>query len=426
MTTITQVKGREILDSRGNPTVEAEVTLDSGVIGRAAAPSGASTGEREAIELRDGDKTRYLGKGVSKAVGHVDNEIAKIVCGMDCDDQVALDQTMIDLDGTDNKSNLGANAILAVSLANAQAAAADAKQPLYRFLGGESATTLPVPMMNIINGGAHANNSVDMQEFMILPVGAPSFSEALRYGTEIFHSLKAVLDRKGLNTAVGDEGGFAPDLSSNEAAIEVILEAIEKAGYTAGQDICLGLDVASSEFFENGKYILASENRSFSADEFVDYLAKWVDQYPIITIEDGMDESDWDGWAILTERLGKKIQLVGDDLFVTNTSILSRGIENNIANSILIKFNQIGTLTETLNAISMAQDADYTTVISHRSGETEDVTIADLAVATNAGQIKTGSLSRSDRVAKYNQLLRIESQLGSAAVYPGKSVFGQL
>ena len=426
MTTITQVKGREILDSRGNPTVEAEVTLDSGVIGRAAVPSGASTGEREATELRDGDKTRYLGKGVSKAVGHVDNEIAKIVCGMDCDDQVALDQTMIDLDGTDNKSNLGANAILAVSLANAQAAAADAKQPLYRFLGGESATTLPVPMMNIINGGAHANNSVDMQEFMILPVGAPSFSEALRYGTEIFHSLKAVLDRKGLNTAVGDEGGFAPDLSSNEAAIEVILEAIEKAGYTAGQDICLGLDVASSEFFENGKYILASENRSFSADEFVDYLAKWVDQYPIITIEDGMDESDWDGWAILTERLGKKIQLVGDDLFVTNTSILSRGIENNIANSILIKFNQIGTLTETLNAISMAQDADYTTVISHRSGETEDVTIADLAVATNAGQIKTGSLSRSDRVAKYNQLLRIESQLGSAAVYPGKSVFGQL
>lgn len=426
MTNITQVKGREILDSRGNPTVEAEVTLASGVVGRAAAPSGASTGEREAIELRDGDKNRYLGKGVTKAVGHIDREIAKLVCGMDSNDQVKLDQAMIDLDGTDNKSNLGANALLAVSLANAQAAAIEVQQPLYRFLGGEAATTLPVPMMNIINGGAHANNSVDMQEFMILPVGASSFSESLRYGAEIFHSLKAVLDKKGLNTAVGDEGGFAPDLSSNEAAIEVILEAIEQAGYKAGQDICLGLDVASSEFYENGKYILASENRSFTADEFVDYLAKWVDQYPIITIEDGMDESDWEGWDILTKRLGNKLQLVGDDLFVTNTSILSRGIENNIANSILIKFNQIGTLTETLNAISMAHDANYTTVISHRSGETEDVTIADLAVATNAGQIKTGSLSRSDRVAKYNQLLRIESQLGKAAVYPGKSAFAKL
>ena len=426
MTTVTQVKGREILDSRGNPTVEAEVTLDTGVVGRAAAPSGASTGEREAIELRDGDKNRYLGKGVTKAVGHIDNEIAKLVIGRDCDDQSGLDLAMIDLDGTDNKSHLGANALLAVSLANAQAAAIQAGQPLYRHLGGDTATTLPVPMMNIINGGAHANNSVDMQEFMILPVGASNFSESLRYGAEIFHSLKSVLNKKGLNTAVGDEGGFAPDLSSNEEAIEVILEAINQAGYKAGEDICLGLDVASSEFYENGKYVLASENKSFDASEFADYLTNWVDQYPIITIEDGMDESDWDGWAILTEKLGSKIQLVGDDLFVTNTSILSRGIENKIANSILIKFNQIGTLTETLNAISMAHEAGYTTVISHRSGETEDVTIADLAVATNAGQIKTGSLSRSDRVAKYNQLLRIESQLGSAAVYPGKAAFGKL
>ncbi len=426
MTNITQVKGREILDSRGNPTVEAEVTLSSGIVGRAAAPSGASTGEREAIELRDGDKSRYLGKGVSKAVSHIDNEIAQLVCGMDCNDQSNLDQAMIELDGSDNKSKLGANALLAVSLANAQAAATQANQPLYRFLGGEAAKTLPVPMMNIINGGAHANNSVDMQEFMILPVGAPSFSESLRYGAEIFHSLKSVLDKKGLNTAVGDEGGFAPDLSSNEAAIEVILEAIEQAGYRSGEDICLGLDVASSEFYENGKYVLASENKSFEAEAFVDYLENWVNQYPIITIEDGMDESDWDGWAVLTERLGDKLQLVGDDLFVTNTSILSRGIENNIANSILIKFNQIGTLTETLNAISMAHEANYTTVISHRSGETEDVTIADLAVATNAGQIKTGSLSRSDRVAKYNQLLRIESRLGSEAIYPGKAAFGRL
>ena len=426
MTTITQVKGREILDSRGNPTVEAEVTLSSGIVGRAAAPSGASTGEREAIELRDGDKGRYLGKGVSKAVGHIDNQISNLICGMDSNDQAAIDQAMIELDGTDNKSNLGANALLAVSLANAQAAATQAQQPLYRFLGGDKATTLPVPMMNIINGGAHANNSVDMQEFMILPVGAPSFSEALRYGAEIFHSLKSVLDKKGLNTAVGDEGGFAPDLSSNEAAIEVILQAIKQAGFKAGEDICLGLDVASSEFYENGKYVLASENRSFTAGEFVEYMANWVEQYPIITIEDGMDESDWDGWAIMTEILGDKIQLVGDDLFVTNTSILSRGIENSIANSILIKFNQIGTLTETLDAISMAHKASYTTVISHRSGETEDVTIADLAVATNAGQIKTGSLSRSDRVAKYNQLLRIESQLAGAAVYPGKSAFSRL
>ena len=426
MTSISKILGREILDSRGNPTVEAEVTLSTGVMGRAAAPSGASTGEREAIELRDNDKNRYLGKGVTKAVGHINNELARLVTGMDCDDQASLDQAMIDLDGTDNKSKLGANALLAVSLANAQAAATQAQQPLYRYLGGETASTLPVPMMNIINGGAHANNSVDLQEFMVLPVGAPNFSESLRYGVEVFHALKSVLNKKGLNTAVGDEGGFAPDLSSNEEAIEVILEAIHQAGFNAGSDICLGLDVASSEFYENGKYVLASENKSFDASEFTDYLAAWVDQYPIISIEDGMDESDWEGWDILTKKLGDRIQLVGDDLFVTNTSIFSRGIENNIANSILIKFNQIGTLTETLNAISMAHGAGYTTVISHRSGETEDVTIADLAVATSAGQIKTGSLSRSDRVAKYNQLLRIESQLGSTAIYPGKSVFRNL
>jgi len=426
MTCISKVIGREILDSRGNPTVEAEVTLESGAVGRAAAPSGASTGEREAIELRDGDSNRYLGKGVMRAVGHVNQQLAQLVVGRDCNDQSGLDQAMIDLDATDNKSNLGANALLAVSLANAHAAALEAGQPLYRYLGGENANMLPVPMMNIINGGAHADNSVDLQEFMILPVGAPSFSEALRYGAEIFHALKSVLSKKSMNTAVGDEGGFAPDLSSNEEAIEVILTAIELAGYKAGEDICLGLDVASSEFYANGKYLLSSENRSFDAAGFADYLSAWVDQYPIITIEDGMDESDWDGWAILSEKLGSRIQLVGDDLFVTNTSILSRGIEQNIANSILIKFNQIGTLSETLNAISMAHAANYTTVISHRSGETEDVTIADLAVATAAGQIKTGSLSRSDRVAKYNQLLRIESQLGSAAHYPGKSVFKNL
>jgi len=426
MTSISKVSGREILDSRGNPTVEAEVFLASGVVGRAAAPSGASTGEREAIELRDNDMKRYLGKGVTKAVGHINNEIMNLVKGRDCNDQAGLDQAMINLDGTENKSNLGANALLAVSLANAQAAAIEAQQPLYRYLGGDQATTLPVPMMNIINGGAHANNSVDLQEFMVLPVGAQSFSESLRYGVEVFHALKSVLNKKGLNTAVGDEGGFAPDLSSNEEAIEVILEAIHAAGFKAGDDICLGLDVASSEFYENGKYLLASENKSFDATGFSDYLANWVDQYPIISIEDGMDESDWEGWDILTKKLGDRIQLVGDDLFVTNTRIFSRGIENHIANSILIKFNQIGTLTETLHAISMAHKANYTTVISHRSGETEDVTIADLAVATNAGQIKTGSLSRSDRVAKYNQLLRIESQLGSSAVYPGKTVFPNL
>jgi len=426
MTKISKVIGREILDSRGNPTVEADVILESGVTGRAAAPSGASTGEREAIELRDGDSNRYLGKGVTRAVSHVNRELAEIAIGRDCNDQRGLDQAMIELDGSDNKSNLGANALLAVSLANAQAAATQADQPLYRFLGGEGANLLPVPMMNIINGGAHADNSVDMQEFMILPVGAPSFSEALRCGAEVFHALKSVLAAKGMNTAVGDEGGFAPDLSSNEEAIEVILTAIDKTGYQAGKDICLGLDVASSEFYESGKYRLASENRSFDATGFADYLTSWVDQYPIISIEDGMDEGDWEGWAILTEQLGGRIQLVGDDLFVTNTHILARGIEQDIANSILIKFNQIGTLSETLDAISMAHEAGYTTVISHRSGETEDVTIADLAVATRAGQIKTGSLSRSDRVAKYNQLLRIELMLGETASYPGKSAFKNL
>lgn len=426
MTTITRVIGREILDSRGNPTVEAEVTLDNGITGRAAAPSGASTGEREAIELRDGDKARYQGKGVLKAVSHINNDLADCVKGMNCNDQVAIDQAMIALDGTENKSRLGANALLAVSLANAQAAALSENKPLYRYLGGDDAVTLPVPMMNIINGGAHADNSVDMQEFMILPVGAPSFSESLRYGVEVFHALKSVLSAKGLNTAVGDEGGFAPDLSSNEEAIEVILQAIDKAGFTAGDDVCLGLDVASSEFYQDGNYVLASENRTFDAVSFADYLTNWVDQYPIITIEDGMAENDWDGWATLTQRLGQRVQLVGDDLFVTNTKILQHGIDRSIANSILIKFNQIGTLSETLDAISMAHEAGYTAVVSHRSGETEDVTIADLAVATNSGQIKTGSLSRSDRVAKYNQLLRIESQLGNRAVFPGKSVFKAL
>jgi len=426
MSKITRLIGREILDSRGNPTVEAEVHLEHGIVGRAAVPSGASTGEREAIELRDGDAGRYSGKGVTRAVGHIENEIADVVLGRDCNDQAGLDRAMIELDGTENKGRLGANALLAVSLANARAAAAAAGLPLYRYLGGESALLLPVPMMNIINGGAHADNSVDLQEFMILPAGAPSFSEALRQGTEIFHALKSVLSAKGMNTAVGDEGGFAPDLSSNEEAIEVILEAIDRAGFRAGEEIYLGLDVASSEFYQDGQYVLASEKRAFDAAGFADYLAGWVEQYPIISIEDGMDESDWDGWAILSEKLGAKIQLVGDDLFVTNTKILKRGIEQGIANSILIKFNQIGTLSETLEAIEMAHEAGYSTVISHRSGETEDVTIADLAVATGAGQIKTGSLSRSDRIAKYNQLLRIEGWLGDAARYPGKAAFKNL
>ncbi len=423
MSDIVDIKAREIIDSRGNPTVEAEVELASGDRGRAAVPSGASTGAREAIELRDGDARRYLGKGVQKAVDNVKGEIREALLGMSGKDQQALDRRMIELDGTDNKGRLGANALLAVSLAAAHAAAAEAKLPLYRYLGGNGDYTLPVPMMNIVNGGAHADNSVDMQEFMILPVGVSSLAEAVRCGAEVFHCLKKVLHGRGLNTAVGDEGGFAPDLSSNEAAIETILEAIEQAGYTAGKDVYLGLDVASSEFYKDGAYHLASEGKQFDSAGFVDYLAAWVDKYPILSIEDGMAEDDWDGWALLTEKLGKRVQLVGDDLFVTNTEIFKAGIDKGIANSILIKLNQIGTLTETLEAIGMAHAADYTAVISHRSGETEDVTIADLSVATNAGQIKTGSLSRSDRVAKYNQLLRIEEALGANALYAGTGAF---
>jgi enolase len=426
MSEISEVYGREIVDSRGNPTVEAEVTLASGARGRAAVPSGASTGSREAVELRDGDASRYGGKGVSQAVNNINTVIRDAVLGKDATDQAGIDQLMIELDGTDNKGRLGANALLAVSLANAHAVANDQGVGLYRMLGGEAATQLPVPMMNIINGGVHADNSVDLQEFMILPVGAGSLSEAVRYGTEIFHALKSVLHGRGLNTAVGDEGGFAPDLPSNESAIEVILEAIDKAGFTAGKDIYLGLDAAASEFYRDGKYVLASEGREFSAAEFVDYLEGWVDQYPIITVEDGLDEGDWDGWKLLTERLGNKVQLVGDDLFVTNTTIFKQGIDKNIANSILIKPNQIGTLTETLDAIRMAEEAGYTAVVSHRSGETEDVTIADIAVATTATQIKTGSLSRSDRVAKYNQLMRIEGELGSRAGYAGMAAFRHL
>ncbi|WP_455204115.1 phosphopyruvate hydratase [Kaarinaea lacus] len=425
-TVIKDIRAREIIDSRGNPTVEADVILESGVVGRAAVPSGASTGSREAIELRDGDKSRYLGKGVKNAVANVNSDIRTALIGKDSAKQKELDDIMIQLDGTPNKAKLGANAILSVSLAAAKAAASAADLPLYRYLGGDAAVTLPVPMMNIINGGSHADNSVDLQEFMIMPVGAPSFSEALRYGAEVFHNLKKVLSQRGLNTAVGDEGGFAPDLPSNEAALEVILEAVEKAGYKAGQDIFIAIDAASSEFYKNGKYDLASENKILSSAEFIDVLASWVDKYPILSIEDGLDENDWDGWAQLTQRLGGKIQLVGDDLFVTNTEILQQGIDKNIANSILIKVNQIGTLSETLDAIDLAKKSGYTAVISHRSGETEDATIADLAVATNAGQIKTGSMSRSDRIAKYNQLLRIEQELGDKAVYAGRSVFKQL
>ena len=426
MTEVVSVLGREILDSRGNPTVEAEVVLASGATGCACAPSGASTGAREALELRDNDPQRYLGKGVLKAVDNINNTIKPVLLGKPVLDQGAIDQVLIDLDGTANKENLGANAILAVSLAVAKAAAQHVQQPLYRYLSTESQFTLPVPMMNIINGGAHADNNVDVQEFMIIPAGAPSFSEALRYGAEIFHALKAVLQAKGLNTAVGDEGGFAPDLPSNEAAVHVILEAIDKAGYQAGKDIFLALDIASSEFYREGQYHLASENQSLNASEFTQYLHDWVKKYPIISIEDGMAEDDWQGWASLTECLGDKVQLVGDDLFVTNTDILQQGIEQQIANSILIKLNQIGTLTETIAAINLAKQARYTAVISHRSGETEDTTIADLAVATNAGQIKTGSLCRSDRVAKYNQLLRIEQALQDTAHYPGLSAFTHL
>ena len=422
MSEIVDVRAREILDSRGNPTIEADVITADGAIGRAAAPSGASTGSREALELRDGDNGRYLGKGVTKAVEHVNTEIRDALIGMDVQDQTALDTKMIDLDGTENKSKLGANAILAASLGAAHAAAQEKAMPLYQSLGnGEY--RMPVPMMNIINGGSHADNSVDFQEFMILPVSAGSIREAVRYGAEVFHALKSVLNSKGMNTAVGDEGGFAPDLGSNQEALDVIITAIEKAGFKPGDDIALGLDVASSEFYKDGNYVLASENKSYDADGFSDLLASWVDQYPIISIEDGMDEGDWDGWKVLTEKLGKKIQLVGDDLFVTNPKILKEGIDKGIANSILIKFNQIGTLTETLEAINMAHAAGYSAVVSHRSGETEDTTIADLVVAANTGQIKTGSLSRSDRVAKYNQLMRIEDQLGADAVYAGKGAF---
>jgi len=424
--TIKKIIGREIIDSRGNPTVEADVILESGIMGRAAVPSGASTGAREAIELRDGDKSRFGGKGVLKAVGHVNNEIAIALAGKDASDQQGIDDIMIKLDGTHNKSKLGANALLAVSMACAKAAAADAGKPLYEYLATESSFAMPVPMMNIINGGEHANNSIDLQEFMIMPVGAPNINEALRQGAEVFHALKKVLDDKGMNTAVGDEGGFAPNLPSNESAIEVILEAIDKAGYKAGKDIYIAIDAASSEFYKDGKYVLASEGKTLSASEFIDVLEDWVNKYPIISIEDGLAEDDWDGWKELTERLGKKVQLVGDDLFVTNTEIFKEGIEKSIGNSILIKVNQIGTLSETLAAIDMAKKAGYTAVISHRSGETEDTTIADLAVATSSGQIKTGSMSRSDRIAKYNQLLRINEALGSKASYPGLNAFYNL
>ena len=426
MSAIVDIVGREILDSRGNPTVECDVLLESGVMGRAAVPSGASTGSREAIELRDGDKSRYLGKGVLKAVEHINTEISEAVLGLDASEQAFLDRTLIDLDGTDNKSRLGANATLAVSMAVARAAAEESGLPLYRYFGGSGAMQLPVPMMNVVNGGAHANNNLDIQEFMIIPVGAPSFREAVRYGAEVFHALKAILHDKGMSVAVGDEGGFAPNVESHEAAIKLILEAIDKAGFTAGEQIALGLDCAASEFFRDGKYHLEGEGLALTSAEWTDMLATWVDKYPIISIEDGMGENDWDGWKILTGRLGKKVQLVGDDLFVTNTKIFKEGIDKGIANSILIKINQIGTLTETFAAIEMAKRAGYTAVISHRSGETEDSTIADIAVGTNAGQIKTGSLSRSDRMAKYNQLLRIEEDLGDIASYPGRSAFYNL
>ena len=426
MSKITDIRGREIIDSRGNPTVEADVLLDSGVLGRAAVPSGASTGTREAVELRDNDRKRYGGKGVLKAVEHINTALRQALIGADPRAQADIDARMIGLDGTDNKARLGANAILGVSLATAHAAARDAREPLYRYLahliGGRREPVMPVPMMNIVNGGAHANNSLDVQEFMILPVGAPSFREALRYGAEVFHTLKKLLAERGLSTAVGDEGGFAPDLDSNEAALTLILEAIDRAGYRAGKDIYLGLDVASSEFYRDGHYELASEKRRFSAAEFSRYLADLVARYPIITIEDGMSESDWDGWATLTRALGAKIQLVGDDLLVTNTKILKEAIERHIANASLIKPNQIGTLTATLAAIDMADKAHYASVVSHRSGETEDATIADIAVASAASQIKTGSLSRSDRIAKYNQLLRIEAELGKVR-YAGRDAF---
>jgi enolase len=426
MTKISSIHAREILDSRGNPTLEAEVTLDDGSFGRAMVPSGASTGSKEAVELRDGDKTRYLGKGVQKAVANVNEAIAQALRGFDADDQVALDKRLIDLDGTENKGRLGANALLGVSLANAHAVAASRRMPLWQLLAGDRTPVLPVPMMNIINGGAHADNNVDLQEFMVLPVGFSSFAESLRAGTEIFHALKSVLKGHGLSTAVGDEGGFAPDLRSNVEALDTILEAIGKAGYHAGEDILLGLDVASSEFYDNGKYHLVGEGKRLTSEQFTDFLANWCAQYPIITIEDGMAEDDWDGWKLLTDRLADKVQLVGDDLFVTNPKIFKDGIERGVGNAILIKVNQIGTLTETLEAIAMADAAKYAAIVSHRSGETEDTSIADIAVATTATQIKTGSLCRSDRVAKYNQLLRIEEALGANARYAGRDAFVSL
>jgi enolase len=426
MSAIVDIVGREILDSRGNPTVECDVLLESGVMGRAAVPSGASTGSREAIELRDGDKSRYLGKGVLKACENINTEISEAIMGLDASEQAFLDRTLIDLDGTDNKARLGANATLAVSMAVAKAAAEEAGLPLYRYFGGSGAMQMPVPMMNVINGGAHADNNLDIQEFMIIPVGAPSFREAIRYGAEVFHMLKKILHDKGLTTAVGDEGGFAPSVKSHEEAIQLILQAIEKAGYEPGTQIALGLDCAASEFYKDGQYHLDGEGLKLSAEDFTNLLSTWCDKYPIISIEDGMHEGDWKGWTTLTQALGKKVQLVGDDLFVTNTKILRQGIDEGVANSILIKINQIGTLTETFAAIEMAKRAGYTAVISHRSGETEDSTIADIAVGTNALQIKTGSLSRSDRMAKYNQLLRIEEDLGDIASYPGRQAFYNL
>ena len=431
MSAIVDIVGREILDSRGNPTVECDVLLESGTMGRAAVPSGASTGSREAIELRDGDMSRYLGKGVLRAVEHVNTEISEAVLGLDASEQAFLDRTLIDLDGTENKSRLGANATLAVSMAVARAAAEESGLPLYRYFGGMGGMQMPVPMMNVINGGAHANNNLDLQEFMIIPVGAPSFREAVRYGAEVFHALKKILGDKGISTAVGDEGGFAPSVANHEAAIQMILEAIDKAGYTAGSQIAIGLDCAASEFYKEGAngskvYKLDGEGLQLTAPEWTDILATWCDKYPIISIEDGMAEGDWDGWKHLNDRLGSKVQIVGDDLFVTNTKILKEGIEKRVANSILIKINQIGTLTETFAAIEMAKRAGWTAVISHRSGETEDSTIADIAVGTNAGQIKTGSMSRSDRMAKYNQLLRIEEDLGDVASYPGRAAFYNL
>lgn len=423
MSAIVDIFAREILDSRGNPTVECDVLLESGVMGRAAVPSGASTGQKEALELRDGDKSRYLGKGVLKAVEHVNNDIVQALIGIDASEQAYIDQIMLDLDGTDNKANLGANATLAVSLAVARAAAEDAGLPLYRYLGGAGHMALPVPMMNVINGGEHANNSLDIQEFMIMPVGATSFREALRCGAEIFHNLKKLCDSKGFPTTVGDEGGFAPNLNSHEEALQLIVEAVEKAGYKAGEDVLLALDCASSEFYKDGKYHLSAENKAFTSAEFADYLADLASKFPIISIEDGMDENDWEGWKLLTEKLGGKVQLVGDDLFVTNPKILAEGIEKGVANALLVKVNQIGTLSETLKAVELAKRNRYASVMSHRSGETEDSTIADLAVATNCMQIKTGSLSRSDRMAKYNQLLRIEEELGDIAYYQAKRLF---